>query len=73
MYEKCAVNDYVIDSTVNVGPSQGDDNSSDRLATKPGQNTYIRGRTNQLGNVAPTGILGNGSYRPNGAQVITSG
>ena len=33
MYEKCTVNDYVIDSTVNVGPSQGDDNSSDRLAT----------------------------------------
>jgi hypothetical protein len=33
MYEKRAVKDYVIDSTVNVGPTQGDDNSSDRLAT----------------------------------------
>ncbi|MGB6529055.1 MAG: hypothetical protein WA323_07080 [Candidatus Nitrosopolaris sp.] len=33
MYEKRAVKDYVIDSAVNVGPTQGDDNSSDRLAT----------------------------------------
>jgi hypothetical protein len=37
------------------------------------QNTYLRGRSNQLGNTAPTGVLGNGEYRPNGAQVVTSG
>jgi hypothetical protein len=36
MYEKRAVKDYVIDSTVNIGRSQGDDNSSDRLATTNG-------------------------------------
>jgi hypothetical protein len=41
--------------------------------TQPGQNTYIRGRTNQLGNIAPSGILGNGRYTPNAQNVITSG
>jgi hypothetical protein len=32
--------------------------------TTPGQNTYIRGRNNNAGNNAPTGLLGNGSFTP---------
>jgi hypothetical protein len=32
--------------------------------TTPGQNTYLRGRTNNQGNTAPTGLLGNGSFMP---------
>jgi hypothetical protein len=30
--------------------------------TTPGQNTYIRGRNNNAGNTAPTGLLGNGHF-----------
>jgi hypothetical protein len=40
--------------------------------TNPGQNTYLRGRNNQLGNMVPTGFITGGQYMPNGAQVITS-
>jgi hypothetical protein len=35
------------------------------------QNTYIRGRTNQLGNTPPSGFVTGGRYMPNGPQVIT--
>lgn len=34
------------------------------------QNTYIRGRSNQLGNTVPSGILGNGTFMP---TMMTSG
>jgi hypothetical protein len=39
--------------------------------TNPGQNTYLRGRSNQLGNTVPTGFISSGHYTPNGQQVIT--
>lgn len=38
--------------------------------TNPGQNTYIRGRTNQSGNIVPNGFITSGRYMPNGSQVV---
>lgn len=40
--------------------------------TIPGRNTYLRGRTNQMGNTCPTGILYAGTYTPP-SNVVTSG
>lgn len=40
--------------------------------TTPGQNTYLRGRTNQMGRTCPTGTLYVGKYTPP-STVITSG
>jgi hypothetical protein len=37
------------------------------------QNTYIMGRTNQLGNTPPSGFVTGGKYMPNGPNVVTSG
>ena len=39
--------------------------------TTPGQNTYLRGRTNNLVNTAPTGIFGNGHFEPQ-ANVVNN-
>lgn len=32
--------------------------------SNPGQNTYLRGRIDNLGGTAPTGLLGNGHFEP---------
>ena len=37
------------------------------------QNTYLWGRSNQLGNTVPSGFITSGSYKPNGTMVVTNG